>query len=73
MFESNSSKTAEVIGQIIGKITFLFLKALIIFIGLNILRKYGVSIPLFSYWEVLLLRMALGCLYPNYSQKKSEE
>lgn len=73
MFESKSDKIAEVVGQIIGKITALFLKALLIFIGLNILRKYGVSIPLFSYWEVFLLRMALGSLYPNYDQKKSEE
>lgn len=68
MNEETKNNFTEIIVTIAG----VFIRPLFILIGLNILRKYGINIPMFSYWEVLLLRLALGNLYPNYNSKKSK-
>ena len=65
-----NEKTKNNLTEIIATTIKVFTRPLFIFIGLNILRKYGINIPMFSYWEVLLLRLALGNLYPSYNFKK---
>lgn len=69
--ENNEKTTAKVIGEFIGSVIAIFIKALFIYVGLGILRNYGIAIPMFTYWEVLLLRIALGNIYPNYKFNKN--
>lgn len=60
--------TAKELGKIIGKIIFYFISALFIWWGWNTLAPH-LNSPLFSYWEIFAMRMALTYIISILWQK----
>jgi hypothetical protein len=49
----------KVIGKFVGKIAGLFVSAGLILWGWNVIAPH-LNAPLFTYWEILAMRVALG-------------
>lgn len=62
-------ETSVLISDIIAKIAAWFVSAGFIMWGWNTLAPH-VNCPLFTYWEIFSMRMALSCLMSIIWQKK---
>ena len=50
-----------IIGNFIGKIGFYFLTGAFLYWGWNVVAPH-LNAPLFTYWEMMAIRMAIGSL-----------
>lgn len=63
----------NVLTVLVSNIVTILTRGLFIWIALIILNKYFPIIPTFSFIEITLLRLGLGCIYPNPCKQMKEE
>ena len=69
MEKKEEKRLAEVLGEVVGTIIHWFLTAYFIYWGWTVVAPH-LNAPLFTYWEVFAIRMALSSLVLILYQRK---